>query len=268
MTQGKGFGLFAATNIPRGTRIIELAPLLGLPPDEPGKIKLSDLPKAVEGLTCTQRDAYFELYRAHNSQTATCVAAVLSQDQSLLKDPRLEEITHAIAIFTTNTVQMGENNEYGSGVVEHYSRINHSCSPNVHNSYNPTIGMFTIHAVRQINKGEEIVTSYINGSCRTHEQRTNLLRNWGFKCECECCSGPKAAAVEKRRSKMFELDQNLAFYGHGLPPVPGYAIPRTPQAALKVAEELLELLELLRSESITDFGLTVYVSADQHTFVK
>jgi hypothetical protein len=135
---------------------------------------------------------------------------------------------------------------------EHYSRINRACKPNVHNSYNPTLQKLTVHAVRQINKGEEILTSYIAGTCHTRQQRQVGLNNWGFECGCKCCKGAKAVASEDRRKLMFDMEQQLAFYSEGLPELPGFPVPESSQAALEVAEDLLELY---RSECIADFSL-------------
>lgn len=204
-------GLFAVTNISGGTRIIEEAPLVSIMPlGEPGKLSIPDLQRAVKNPTPTQRDAYFGLYR-NREHRAQYVAEVAASNGGVLTDWRHIEIIEALIAFSTNSVAMGPNHEYGSGVFEKYSRINHAYAPNVHNHYNPTLGLLAVHAVKQINKGEEILTSYIDSTCRNRDQRSRALNIWGAKCECRCCSGPKAAASDVRRKRLFELDQVFAY---------------------------------------------------------
>jgi hypothetical protein len=148
-----------------------------------------------------------------------------------------------------NSVEMGPGGNYGVGIFEHYSRINHACNPNVQCSYNPLLEEMTTHATRKINEGEEIFTSYMNCTRLTRLERQNFLDHWGFKCGCECCIGPKAAASERRRSKMSTLNQRLAVYAQ----MPVLApVPRNPRTALEICEDLLELY---RFEDITDYTL-------------
>ena len=219
-----------------------------MPPRKGAGLDLNRLETALRALNHEQHDKVFELHRGHK----VALPNVLPSQQPGRAWSR-GDILEAAAIFGTNSVAMGEGGEYGSGIFEHYSRINHACNPNVHNSYNPTLQKLTVHAVRQINKGEEILTSYIAGTCRTREQRHQHLSNWGFECRCKCCVGPRAAESEPRRSRMFDMDQQLAFYDKGIR-MPGFQTPSSPRAALEVCEELLELY---RSESITDFSLSL-----------
>lgn len=63
IAQGKGLGLFAASNIARGTRIIEEAPLIKIPPHSRGaEMNLSHLVGAVKEMTPEQHDTFFGLY--------------------------------------------------------------------------------------------------------------------------------------------------------------------------------------------------------------
>jgi hypothetical protein len=129
------------------------------------------------------------------------------------------------------------------------------CKPlaNVHHSFNVTTGKETVHAVRQINKGEELTTSYMPTAWRTRKQRAeHLQQGWGFSCACKVCVGPNAASSERRRERMFEIDQALAMFDKALRPLPRLKIPSTALQALRVSEEMLELLH---EDAITDFQL-------------
>lgn len=148
-------------------------------------------------------------------------------------------------IFNTNCVNMGSGGQWGVGLFELYSRINHSCLPNVHNSYNATIGKEVVHAVRAITKGEEIVTSYIS-NVRTKPQRTEQLAPYGFKCDCAACRGKSAAEHEIRRQRLFDLDQAFAMYDKGLSSlakISGAPVPKNDGHALTWAEEMVALLK-------------------------
>ena len=83
----------------------------------------------------------------------------------------------------------------GNGVFELYCRINHSCVPNVYNSYNATIQREVVHAVKPIAAREEILTSYIaNARRREHRQ--------DFRCTYIACTGPGTGHHERRRKEM------------------------------------------------------------------
>lgn len=249
---GKGLGLFAASSIKRGTPIIEEAPLMWVPPeaeDDTGR-KLSYFVEALKASTPEQRIIFFRLYRKGSAEASPEVLQILRQEG---EGPHLiSDLLDTVAIFQSNSVTMGETGEYGSGVFASYSRINHSCSPNVHNSYNPTLKKLTVYAIKQINKGEEIVTSYVNLN-RTYEQRKTALRTWDIDCGCRCCAGLNAAASKRRRELIFDTDQKLAAYAQGIRFGLGFPVPKNAQEALDVAKGALKLLT---DEGLVGMNLT------------
>lgn len=83
------------------------------------------------------------------------------------------------------------------------ARVNHSCAPNVFHRFNANISSITMHALRDIKPGEEILTSYID-ICQPTSQRRRIMYHWGFKCKCEVCC---AHDVDQdwRRKRLEEL---------------------------------------------------------------
>ena len=68
------------------------------------------------------------------------------------------EHCRVMAVFATNNFLIPPSE---LGVFVTASRLNHSCVPNVHHSYNPTLKSATVYAIRDIEPNEELLTSYI-----------------------------------------------------------------------------------------------------------
>jgi len=68
-------------------------------------------------------------------------------------------------------------------------KINHSCCPNSFFSWNTTLGCGVIHALRDIEQGEEITIAYKDMALQDFETRkTQLDLRWGIICNCQRCS--------------------------------------------------------------------------------
>ena len=167
-------------------------------------------------MTDTQKAKFNQLSRAEDAVPSAMRPIVHARLSSIITNQDLDQAVKdelkMRAIFNTNCVAMGTKNQWSVGVFELYSRINHSCTPNVHNSYNGSIEREVVHAVRPIVAGEEILTSYIP-NVRTKPQRQAQLEKYGFRCNCTTCAGGNASEHEKRRRRLFELDQTFATIG-------------------------------------------------------
>lgn len=78
------------------------------------------------------------------------------------------------------------------------SRLNHSCLPNAFFEWNPKSGHLTVYAIRDIQKGEEILVSYMNRDWHLtrHERQEALFDGHEFDCDCEAChQGPGLNAL-------------------------------------------------------------------------
>ncbi|KXS98201.1 hypothetical protein AC578_285 [Pseudocercospora eumusae] len=140
---------------------------------------------------------------------------------------------------------MGADGCHGEGIFLQFSRINHSCIPNVQNSYNATIRKETVHAVRNIKAGEELSSCYVP-PLRSRQQRQEALEQWSFECHCDACDGEAAILHERRRRALFQLDQALAIYESGSilrAATLQFQVPMNHRQALAAAEEMVMLLK-------------------------
>lgn len=93
--------------------------------------------------------------------------------------------------------------------------MNHSCIPNVYHTWNSNINRLTVHALRNIEPGEELLTTYIP-AVLTLEQRNDEehLGNYGFTCTCRACDPDSKSFKESvfRRASAVAIEEQLASY--------------------------------------------------------
>ncbi len=86
------------------------------------------------------------------------------------------------------------------------ARINHSCVPNAQGNFNAILegGSFTIHALRDIEGGDELTISYLHDELALRQERQIKLKDlYGFRCECEiCCAGQRGQRSQERRERL------------------------------------------------------------------
>ncbi|POS79201.1 hypothetical protein DHEL01_v202391 [Diaporthe helianthi] len=179
---GKGRGLVARVDIPKGTRILCEKPLLtarSMPPDELELV----LAIKLKAMTKTEQRQFFSLHKNFPGK-------------------------HVLgAIFRTNSLPCGSGSPVG-GVYPTICFINHSCLPNSHNNWN-TCNQDeheTIHAIRPISAGEEITIPYNDGGLFAARQAF-LKQSFGFDCQCTICVLPPAQRRDSDARRV--LIQNL-----------------------------------------------------------
>jgi len=122
-------------------------------------------------------------------------------------------VKHAFGIWLTNAhptdgstrTELDAVAQRSSAVFAHNARLNHSCSPNLHCSWSATLGAQTLHALRDIDIGEELTISYLPTLERPRAVRRDaLLSGFGFPCACCACSlsGGALRASETRRARL------------------------------------------------------------------
>jgi SET domain-containing protein len=184
----KGRGIFAKEKISRGTRIVAESPLLKATAVSSHGVNVLT---AFNNLSPPKQRAYLDLH-GHASET-------LKKDNDWDSLPDLDR--RVIAIYATN--------HWGRDVFWLASRFNHSCIPNIHNAYNPTIQMETFHSIRDIEAGEELTVSYLSDTC-VRDQRQARLNKWGFQCKCPACQNTaNGNKIEQHLAKLATLSQEL-----------------------------------------------------------
>lgn len=254
-----GNGVFALHDISRGTRIISEAPLLVVKPQlgpETLENHVKEFCVAVRALSASELETLDGLYRSQGRPNDTTQQVIRQWHEKhgdkqgrKLNTRNLRRATSRtmprFSIFTTNKVRMGGGASCGEGLFTLYSWVNHSCSPNVTKSYNPTIKRLTVHATRDIKKGDQLFTDYADGTLHPKIDRQAWLEgNWGFVCQCRACTNPEE---DKLRGQMLELVNRLFLYEEPDNPHPelegSEGPPQTVWRALEAYEEIAALLK-------------------------
>ena len=198
-----------------------------------------EVPLAFAKLSAEDQDVFLSLHSRPQGAMDTARTSLLRSRPALRSSDKpfsIEEQVKVMAIAETNAFEAGDE----SAVCPEISRINHSCLPNVHHCWNSTIGAETVHATRDIVKGEEILITYIV-ICGSRNLRKEQLERYGFQCTCPACdtSTMFGKASGRRRKRLFELDQKLAMHSqmHIFSPLGG------DREALNAVKESLKLLK-------------------------
>lgn len=189
---GKGLGMFATRMIPKGTRILAEKPVFSFAKQPELSVSdpygPNDISQAFDRLSSLEKLRYKSL---HCPQRSHC--------------------SNLVSIYEANCYEMG----LGSGICFDAARINHSCIPNAHYSWNDRIERENVHAVKDIIKDEEITISYCS-AMRTLKERKLELKPYVFACSCAACQIDNEFGVKSqiRRLEMRDLYQQISDYEH------------------------------------------------------
>ena len=110
-------------------------------------------------------------------------------------------------------------------------------------NFKPRLGQQTVFATRDIDAGEELLTSYIELLLCRH-QRADALRQWKFDCDCKACKDLHES--EPRRKRLFVIEQSFIMYGRNIlssPDNPTATPPTDDGEALLLGQEMVQLLK-------------------------
>lgn len=185
----KRLGAVAEADLPRGTRILWEKPLLTIPHQkehESDIVRNSQIKLAVASLSKEEQHQFLAQY---NHFKGSHIFLGIWKSHA--------KITDAFEAYFPNICQ-----------------INHSCNANAWSDWNDTLEGGTIHALRNITKGEEITIDFEADEEveRTSEVRKETIKNlYGFDCDCTLCNlpTPKLRASDERRRELAELHKNI-----------------------------------------------------------
>jgi hypothetical protein len=227
---GKGKGLIATRAIRPGELILSEPPLFTTASLSNPATFEKDLGAIVKGLSKDGQRAFLSL---HNN------------------NPGANPFSN---IVRSNGYPLGPNSEVGA-IFPLVARLNHSCRPNAQHAWNEAKGIEVVHAVRDIQEGEELTLSYLAGGAST-ERQSRLKEYFGFDCTCEACSLPAAElkASDTRLQRAQKLDEAI-----GDP----RRVRHLPERALTDCKALLDVYQ---DEAIFDLRLPrLYYDAFQIT---
>ena len=129
---GKGHGWIATTTINKDTCILSESPLF----------QASRYCDAItKGVAALSKEQLMNFLSLHNSF----------------------EDTHGplVGRFLTNGLPLGSEDPEKNGIFLDASRVNHSCNQNAYHAWNEPLQQLTVHAIKDIAKGEEITICYL-----------------------------------------------------------------------------------------------------------
>ncbi|KAF1842000.1 uncharacterized protein K460DRAFT_370009 [Cucurbitaria berberidis CBS 394.84] len=191
---GKGLGLVAIENIPKGTRILSEEPVVTIPERQKNDEWLkSHLSQQVDSLSEAQRQSFLSLHNLYPYQNI---------------------VEQSLGIIRTNGLPI-ETNGIGGGIFLEACCINHSCDNNAQKNWNQRIKRHTVHALRDIPKGEEITVCYLGRDSSREVRQKKLQDKFGFLCSCRLCSLPAELSQEtdERFERIDYLDDLIGSYG-------------------------------------------------------
>eukprot|EP00746_Dinoflagellata_sp_MGD_P136609 gnl/MRDRNA2_/MRDRNA2_70506_c0_seq1.p1 gnl/MRDRNA2_/MRDRNA2_70506_c0~~gnl/MRDRNA2_/MRDRNA2_70506_c0_seq1.p1 ORF type:complete len:426 (+),score=63.31 gnl/MRDRNA2_/MRDRNA2_70506_c0_seq1:216-1493(+) len=109
-------------------------------------------------------------------------------------------------ILETNAFSLGDDSAY-IGVFPLVSRFNHSCVSNIAHCWLQDLQCEVLHAVTDIQIGEELTISYCDAFTDRHTRQKMLFERYNFVCRCSACSltGKKLLRSDTNRFRLQEL---------------------------------------------------------------
>ncbi|KAG6019795.1 hypothetical protein E4U19_006863 [Claviceps sp. Clav32 group G5] len=173
---GKGKGLVATRNIPKGTRILSERPLIHVPFDSSKEQRKTIIHSQVEALNKKERDIFLSFPNRYSFS---------------------DSATRYSGIFKTSSILSHSKPQKTFAIFPEACRINHDCDENAFHDWNCDTQQQTVHAMRDIEGGEEITIAYIPFFNDHQTRRKQLKTDYHFTCRCRACSLPDEVREER-----------------------------------------------------------------------
>ncbi|KAK0485898.1 hypothetical protein IW261DRAFT_1452639 [Armillaria novae-zelandiae] len=194
---GKGLGIFATRKVTAGALILAERALMIAPAGVRGSPGIFEkysaeqarqtvlfewekqLEVAYKRMPEEHQKAFIALYNSHTQDGSGPIMGVMRTNAYGLGS-RLED------------KWLGAVGAAYTGVFNELSRLNHSCRPNTYRTFDMVSFAMEIRALRDIEEGEELTTSYSDLLVPT-ATRQEQLEPYGVRCDCESCSNPRVS---------------------------------------------------------------------------
>lgn len=248
---GKGVGLVAIQNIPKGTRILSEAAFLIAPCLPTEDELLSILLNQWAAFNEHQRQ---ELLSFHN----------LRPYNNLRERLGGIFITNSLPIQEINLPNDKINNLGGDssihrsargGIFLEACRLNHACDANAITNWNEGLEQLNVTASKDICKDEEITISYLGIKIPRKDRQAYLKDKFAFECSCRLCSlSPKESKISDRKLNEVLRLTNLVF---------GRSTESRFENPLRELRELDEMVRLFKEQGTGSAALayTLYNAA-------
>ncbi|KAF1351829.1 hypothetical protein BDV97DRAFT_367656 [Delphinella strobiligena] len=191
---GKGFGVFATKDIPRGTLIL-LEPPICIQTKTPKELTDEDIRQSIDQLPPDQQAGFYAL-----------------------SDGGRPWLTPLVRKFKANAFgyECGGLPSGSSCISLKLSRFNHSCLPNAGWIIDEEREFFEVRTLGHVRRGAEITVCYAtdwNTLMTSAERGCHLGLSWGFRCDCRPCKSQTFFGLcsDMRRFLLRHLDCLLNF---------------------------------------------------------
>lgn len=194
----KGFGVVATEPIKRGELLLEEAPLLVFQ-NQSFDVLFGDL----QDILVDEKSFDKWDHSLKETLQSRCNEEVFSKFWDLA-DTCCENEKTALGIARTNGIGLSADS---AGLFLPLSRFNHSCRPNVHNSWQEDKQVQVLRSNCDIDPGQELSISYLSflSLCAPANERLGEISDrFGFDCACDACSGATKGS-DWRRERLSQL---------------------------------------------------------------
>lgn len=192
--EGKyGMSTFSKKNIPTGTIIIKELP--NNIPDE----KDDDYPfKLIKHLLENKKEDFLNMVPNELDET-------MNVDYNTIRDRHMKYLPELSEDLAKLYYMKYRRNAFGFGnnpaILFYATKLNHSCNPHV--TYHKNGNCMEFETIRPIRANEEIFDSYVNTHSPKQYRQDDLLRRYGFQCNCDKCANDQDHDQNKNQDHGF-----------------------------------------------------------------
>ncbi|KAM3155585.1 hypothetical protein ABEW05_003935 [Botrytis cinerea] len=201
---GKGLGLIATVDIPRGTRILSESALI-LGPKLPGENLRTCLWKQWSTLSRQQREDYTSFGHMGPCTNDTERLCAIYNTNCLPLE--------GTCILEPGNTDRSQKRHKRGGLFPDACRINHACDRNAGTHWIESSQKIAVTALKDISKDEEITINYLGLNKPRRARRASLQKHFGFDCSCGLCSLSSRGSKNSDRRLSEVLKLSLFIFG-------------------------------------------------------